>query len=242
MSKYKRKLIKWTWPKRLIFLMVIVIIFFIFTAKYTKDPFSEYANQKAKFQGTILINNAIRERVVNNLQVENLIIMNKRLDGHISSVQVNTSEINNVLAEVGKILEEELINLEQKANSHINELEIPIGATFKNSLVTNLGPKIKLHLIPVGSVKTNIETLVVPYGINNSTLNINLIIEVDFIVVAPFKRSNISVKTSVPLLVEIIAGEVPRYYYYAGGGYVPNIPNDDISGPASPTEPTLPSD
>ncbi len=242
MAKRRRKLIKWTWKKILILFFLVIVGVFIFTATYTKQPLSDYANQKANFHGTILINDSIRTKVISNLNVENLIIMNKRLDGHISSVQVNTLEINNVLAEVGAILEKELINLENSKDSPMKKIKIPLGATFQNSLLTNIGPKITLQVIPIGSVKTNIETKVVPYGINNSTLEINLIIEVVFKIIAPFKQSDIRVRTSVPLLVEIIAGEVPRYYYYAGGGYVPSVPNDDISGPASPTEPTLPSD
>ncbi len=241
--KKRHRLFKWTFNKVLILSIVVIGLLFLGISNYIRQPISGYAEQKARFYSGIMINQTVREHVATGIDVENMLITKKKVDGNISSVQVDTEVVNKVLGAVGEGIATSLKEVELDRQNDFNHFKIPIGATFNSPYFSQVGPKVSLHFFPVGSVKTDIETMLTPYGINNSLLEIHLSVEVRFVVTAPLKQMEISVTSKLPLLVEVIAGEVPRYYYYAGGSYVPNVPNDnggDTGG--GPAEPNLPSE
>ena len=84
---------------------------------------------------------------------------------------------------------------------------------FNNSLLSNLGPKIPVKINLNGDVITDIKTEVQSYGINNALIKVNANIKVYMQVIIPFKTREIVVEANVPIVMKLVEGNVPSYYY-----------------------------
>ena len=93
-----------------------------------------------------------------------------------------------------------------------------------------MGPDITIKIRPVGSYKLDLITSADHFGINNSIIQVLLILQVDFLTIIPFNSQLVTVDLQVPLVIEIIQGVVPRYYYYLNnydpGPSIPEIEDD----------------
>lgn len=224
MNRRKRR--KYKRYKYLLFVVLIFLLFWQATKLYFQPTVIGYAKQKSIFYSSIVINNAIRDQVLNEMDVNKIVVLETQSSGHVTSVQVDTYEANKILAKVTEQIQNEIIAIENDENNDLRNLEIPLGVIFDNPYLSKYGPKLSVDLIPVGSIRTDIVSTVEPYGINNSLIEVNLETRVIFQVIIPFQKDEIEVVTHTPILVKIIHGEVPRYYYRGGGTY-PLSPNND---------------
>lgn len=64
----------------------------------------------------------------------------------------------------------------------------------------------------IGSHDVGITSSVVEYGINNSVIEIALVINLSIQVFIPFQEESITSTSKIPLSVEIINNEVPYFY------------------------------
>ena len=93
-------------------------------------------------------------------------------------------------------------------------------------LFYDLGPNINIKIYPVGSVKCDVRSVIEEYGINNSVFRLEIEVRVAFAVVIPLQRDEIEVVSSIPIVVQIIQGEVPRYYFNSREGKFIPMPLD----------------
>ena len=75
-----------------------------------------------------------------------------------------------------------------------------------------LGPKIPLKAEMVGSIVSNIETEVKPYGINNAYVETRIFLEVTAIIYLPFVSKEIKISNIIPISINIVQGSVPQGY------------------------------
>lgn len=146
-------------------------------------------------------------------------------NGNIISMDIDPTKVNKILASTNKILEK---NFKYIENGEIDKLnpyelgidenkkgviyEIPSGIIFKNIFLNNLFPKIPVRLNLVGTVFSKITTNVESFGINNALIKVNIEISMKLKVVLPFASSNIDIRTSIPIIIKIMEGDVPGYY------------------------------
>ena len=90
--------------------------------------------------------------------------------------------------------------------------EIPFGVIFGNSLLSNVGPKIKVRLNLLGDVMSNIETEVKPYGINNAYVEVRIFVEVTARIVLPFVSKKVVISNVIPISMNIVHGNIPDAY------------------------------
>ena len=90
--------------------------------------------------------------------------------------------------------------------------KIPFGAVFGNSLLSNLGPKIKLRLNLLGDIMSNLETEVKPYGINNAYVEVRISLTVTARIILPFVTKNVVISNVIPISMNIVQGNVPDGY------------------------------
>ena len=103
-------------------------------------------------------------------------------------------------------------------NYNINKLkkgiiyEIPLAYSYNNVFLSNISPKIPVKIHMIGNVNSNIRTKVTDYGINNALLEVYLDIEIELQVILPLLSSNIINKSSIPIAIKMINGDIPKYY------------------------------
>ncbi|MNI76096.1 Sporulation protein YunB [compost metagenome] len=88
-------------------------------------------------------------------------------------------------------------------------IKIPIGYISKNVILSNLGPSVKVRMLPIGSVKTNYISEFESAGINQTRHKIYLEVETSIKVIIATKSDEVQIKNTIPVAETIIVGKVP---------------------------------
>ena len=161
----------------------------------------------------MIINSACDELIIN----DNLYIVNKNMHDEIQLISYNSFEATKLINEITLKIENKLMDFETgKMNYYGNKerfvTEIPMGMIFGNSLLNNVGPKIKVKMDILGDVLSNIETEVKPYGMNNAYIEMRIKLDVTARIVMPFVTEKIIITQIVPLSMDVVQGTVPEAY------------------------------
>lgn len=158
-----------------------------------------------------IINNS-----TNNLTFDSsLFTMNKDQNNEIRMINYNSYEVTKLINEVTCNIEMELDKLNENKGSELDKYvisEVPFGSIFNSSFLRGLGPKIPLKAEMVGSIVSNIETEVKPYGINNAYVETRIFLEVTAIIYLPFVSKEIKISNIIPISINIVQGSVPQGY------------------------------
>lgn len=227
-KKVKKKNI---WSFIIIFLIIfLTFLFSFFNTKVTPILLS-YAESKATKIATLLITQAVNDKVFHTMDIEDIVITSKDNTGIVKEVDINPIFVNKLLNMITNYVQE---YIEKVENGNIDSLgvtetifsdydihklrqgiiyEIPSGVIFSNSLLSNLGPKIPVRISLVGDVTSDIKTNLTNYGINNAFLEVIVYVEVSMKVLLPFASKTVNASTNIPVVMKLIEGEVPEFYY-----------------------------
>lgn len=215
LRKYKKKKIS-----NYISINIIIILFGISFSLIIISYFSKKSEKillplsKIKIEKSIsfVINHATE-----NVDFENDLYQIDSENNEIKMINYNTKSVINMLDKLTFNIEEELREIEN-GKSKFPEFkdgfygEIPFGVIFDNPMMANIGPKIKLKFLFLGSVVSNIETEVKPYGINNAYIEMRVNLTVNGRIVLPFVSEEIAISNVIPIQINIIEGKVPEAY------------------------------
>lgn len=215
-------------------LFTILLIFLIISIIYLLNIFNEralpifvnYSNIEVERIATLIINTALIDEIATHTTINDLFIIKEDSNGNIISMDIDSSKANKLLFYTNSVLEK---NLNYLQTGQIDKLNIgnigienndkgviyklPSGIIFNNIFLNNLLPKIPVKLNLVGTVFSKFSTDVESFGINNAIIKVNIDVSTELKVILPFTSSNIKLSTSVPIIIKVIEGEVPSYYF-----------------------------
>lgn len=215
----------------LTFILISIIFVLNFVSKKITPVLMTYAEKKARSIATIMITEAVNNNIFNEIKKNDLFIQTKDKNGNIISTDFNPVIVNTVLNKITIYVQN---YLEQLESGKIEELElsstilssydieklkkgiiyeIPSGIVFNNALLSNLGPKVPVKINLNGDVITDIKTEVESYGINNALIKVSTNVKVYMQVIIPFKTKEIVVEANIPIIMKLVEGTVPSYYY-----------------------------
>ena len=93
--------------------------------------------------------------------------------------------------------------------NNVQDIKIPIGQITKSKILSNLGPKINVSVLPIGAVDVNIGEAFEEAGINQTRHKVFINIKTWMRVAVPLISSSIETSTQIPLTETIIVGNVP---------------------------------
>ena len=198
-----------------IMLIVMSIVMSLVALKYfsvrANTVLLPMAEGKLRKIVSTIINNS-----TNNLTFDSsLFTMDKDQNNEIRMINYNSYEVTKLINEVTCNIEMELDKLNENKGSELDKYvisEVPFGSIFNSSFLRGLGPKIPLKAEMVGSIVSNIETEVKPYGINNAYVETRIFLEVTAIIYLPFVSKEIKISNSIPISINIVQGSVPQGY------------------------------
>lgn len=211
-------------------IMIAIFLLFRFINKKVSPVIMNYAELQAGKIATYIIRQAVNEEVTKEINVDELFITTKDDNGNIKTIDFNPLSVNRLLSKITETVNEYLTNLESTefdkielpmsiSSSFSKEkkgrglvFEIPSGVVFKNSLLTNIGPKIPVKLTLIGDIDSDIKTKVTNYGINNALIKVNVYVHVVEQVILPISSKKVDVEMNIPLAVKLIQGQIPEYY------------------------------
>lgn len=235
----KNKIINKILVVLILLVISIVYIFKIFNEK-ALPQFISYSEIETKKIVSILISSTITEEISNSISMEDLFITTKDSKGDIQSIDFNSREVNKILVKASKAVEQNLKYLEMGEIDKINLnnvlddydedklkkgviYELPSGIIFNNTLLNNIFPKIPIKMNLIGNVFTKFNTDIKSYGINNAFIKVNINVEAEIKILMPFVSSNTKINVDIPIIMKIIEGNVPSYYF---GGYLDTVVNE----------------
>lgn len=164
------------------------------------------AEAEAVRAATHAINTAVLEQVSTHISYADLIKPEKDVNNQVIFMQVNTMLVNKIKSEAEIAIQDSLLELGQKKTS------IPFGMVFGAKLLSNLGPMIRLVIVPMGTVHVDVADSFEAAGINQTRHRIYLNVRSDVRVVFPLLDREVPVTTQIPIADAIIVGPVPQVY------------------------------
>ncbi|MBO8129472.1 MAG: sporulation protein YunB [Peptococcaceae bacterium] len=146
------------------------------------------------------------------VRYQELIHIHKNDNGRIAMMQADTMRLAQLAASFAVTAENHLKNLEQ------DQFTIPLGQVIGSQLLATYGPRIPVRIIPVGAVRVNMTDQFEAAGINQTRHRIYLDLDASVRIVIPWQDTEVDVVTRVPLVENIIVGEVPETVVTLDGG------------------------
>lgn len=146
-----------------------------------------------------------------------------------NSISFQMNYINDIASNYINNLEETLLKLEEgsyQENNHspynkkllkINQQKgivarIPIGSLTNNIFLQDRGPSFSIKYKTLSLTSSNIDKKIKNYGINHLAISIDLKVTIVLQILVPLYHEHFKENYTIPLVYEVIEGEVPSWY------------------------------
>lgn len=196
----------------LIMLLVLAILLLaIFRSKYN-DAIQELAQTQVRNTTSDLINDAIDKQIgIGNIQYDRIVYFEKDLDGRITALKTNISEVNRLKTEILNLINNEILAIDN------SDLGIPIGSLILPEFLSGKGPEIPVNIISIRNSDASFSSHFSEAGINQTLQQLSMCVSVDVAVLVLGKTESFTVSSEVVVAETIIVGQVPDTYLQTGG-------------------------
>lgn len=200
------------WLVRLLVLTAVgAILFFSLRSKY-RDVVSELARTQVMNTTSDLTNDAIARQIAQgNIAYDRIVFFEKDLDGRITALKTNISEINRLKTDILGIINDEILALDT------SDLGIPLGSLFLPELLSGKGPAIPVHILSIRNSDANFTSHFSQAGINQTLHRLNMEVSVDVAVLVLGTTCSFTVTSEVLVAETVIVGDVPQTFLQTGG-------------------------
>ena len=199
----------------ILIISVFLLIFFIFRLKY-RDALAELARTQVTNATSDLINDAIDSQMLNNnIQYDRIVYFEKDLEGRITALKTNMSEVNRLKTAILNLINDEILAMDT------SELGIPIGNFLFPEIFSGKGPSIPIRILSIRNSDASFHSAFSEAGINQTLQKLNMDIQVDVSVLVLGQINSFTVSSQVVVAETIIVGQVPEMFFHNGGTYEP---------------------
>ena len=183
-------------------LAVAVLLFLYFQRNVTRVLVS-ISEATMRASTTVAVNDAVYYTLSDELRYEDLVNVERDVNGNVVSVSANALKINKIARDTASISQSNLKSLS------LNGIPIPLGALTGIEAFAGLGPQIPFRIIPVSSVACDFTSAFESVGINQTKHSIYLNVIADISIVMPSRTENFAVVTEILVGEYVIVGNVP---------------------------------
>ena len=209
MRRFARKLLRIL----CICLVVFTVLLLLFREKYN-DVITNLAETQIKNTTSDLINDAIAKQIANgNIQYDRIVFFEKDLDGRITALKTNMSEVNRLKTDVLNIINDDILALDT------TDIGIPLGSLFLPELLSGQGPAIPVRILSIRNSDATFTSQFNQAGINQTIHQLIMVVSVDVAVLVLGQTNSFTVSSEVVVAETVIVGEVPDTFLQTGGQY-----------------------
>lgn len=203
-----------------LFMIIGLFALFLIAEKRIEPTLMMIAQAKVDQLAKLAITDAVTKRLSQQgVDFNEVVLMEKDQEGSIKAVNFNFREYSRIVGETTARIQNRLKEFEQENV----KTTVPLGLATKNVFLEHLGPDIPISFVPIGAVKTRLETGLKQAGINMVLVTVYIYVEVDLRVIIPFATEQQTVTTQIPITEALIVGKVPTYLYNNPSGK-PDVP------------------
>ena len=171
---------------------------------------------QVKNQTSDLINDAIAEQIArDNIQYDRIIYFEKDLQGRITALKTNMSEVNRLKTDILNIINDEIMALDT------HDIGIPLGSVVFPEVFSGKGPVLPVRVISISNSDAQFVSHFSQAGINQTLQQLTMEVSVDVTILVLSETVTFNVMSQVVVAETIIAGEVPDTFLSAGDFFTP---------------------
>ena len=197
-----------------IILSVVLVVFgafLLFRDRY-RDAIRELARTQVTNATSDLINDAIDGQIESgNIQYDRIVYFEKDLNGRITALKTNMSEVNRLKTNILNLINDEILAMDT------SELGVPLGSLFLPELLSGKGPGIPVQIIAIRNSDGSFGSSFTEAGINQTMHQLSMEVLVDVTVLVFGETISFTVSSQVVVAETIIVGDVPDTYLQTGG-------------------------
>ncbi|MDY4140579.1 MAG: sporulation protein YunB [Eubacteriales bacterium] len=168
------------------------------------------ASAKAEVLAVQALNQAAEALIAEGVSYDSLVHVTLGEDGSVRLLQANTAGMNSLASRASLTAQARLEALQDQTVS------VPLGSALGITLLAGTGPRIRVHMLPVGAVVTAYETEFTSAGINQTRHRVLLTMRAQVQLVLPTGASGVEAVTQVAVAESIIVGQVPDSFVNVG--------------------------
>lgn len=192
--------------KRFLKYIIISGLIFIFVLIMCDDRITKAILDISYIQAKQRANTAIDEAVNYNISEMNLKTEDFFIYVSDDAYSANLLVINKFSSGVSTYITDFMKDMSRK------EIEVPLGFLTGIDIFSNIGPCIKIYVVPIGAASINTKSEVLSAGINQVNYKVYLNIEIESKIIMPFKEESVIFKRDILLIDAVIKGDIPETY------------------------------
>lgn len=190
-----------------------IVLLIAFRMKF-HDTIRSLAETQVKNTTSDLINDAIDKQIDSgNIQYERIVYFEKDLNGKITALKTNMSEVNRLKTSILNIINDEILAMDT------TDLGIPIGSLILPEFMSGRGPQIPIQILSISNSDAGFESYFTEAGINQTLQKLTMDISVDVSILVLGRTESFTVTSQVVVAETIIVGQVPDTFFQTGGSY-----------------------
>lgn len=192
---------------------IALVVLILFRIKYN-DSIRSLAQTQVTNTTSDLINDAIDRQIEDGtIQYDRMVYFEKDLDGRITALKTNMSEVNRLKTDILNLINDEILAYCE------DDFGIPIGSLFLPEFLSGKGPSIPIQILSIRNSDASFTSSFSEAGINQTLQQLNMHISVDVTVLVLGRTDSFTVSSQVVVAETIIVGDVPNTYFHTGGNY-----------------------
>lgn len=196
----------------IIILLIVVIVGIVLFRVRFNDAIRALAQTQVTNTTSDLINDAIDRQIEDGtIQYDRMVYFEKDLDGRITALKTNMSEVNRLKTNILNLINDEILALST------DDLGVPLGNLFLPEFLSGRGPEIPVQILSIRNSDASFSSNFTQAGINQTLQQINMQVSVDVTVLVLGQTDSFTVSSQVIVAETIIVGDVPDTYFQTGG-------------------------
>ena len=198
-----------------IFLLLVILLaaFGALRSKY-RTVIEELAQTQVKNTTSDLTNDAIAKQIADGkIQYDRIVYFEKDLDGKITALKTNMTEVNRLKTDILNIINDEILALDN------SDIGIPLGSLFLPEFLSGKGPAIPVHILSIRNSDATFVSNFSQAGINQTLHQVTMEVSVDVAVLVLGRTSAFTMTSEVVVAETVIVGQVPETFLQTGGNY-----------------------
>lgn len=192
---------------------ILLILLLMFRSRY-RSVIVELAQTQVKNTTSDLANDAIAKQIADGIiQYDRIVYFEKDLDGRITALKTNMSEVNRLKTDILNIINDEILALDT------SDIGIPLGNLFLPELLSGKGPVIPIHILSIRNSDANFTSAFSQAGINQTLHQLTMFVSVDVSILVFGQIASFTVTSEVVVAETVIVGDVPSTFLQTGGNY-----------------------
>ena len=193
---------------------ILAVVLFLFLRSHYREVIETLAHTQVMKTTSDLTNDAIARQIAEGvIQYDRIVYFEKDLDGRITALKTNMSEVNRLKTDILNIINDEILALDT------SDIGIPLGSLFLPEFLSGKGPAIPVHILSIRNSDANFVSHFSQAGINQTLHKLTMEVSVDVAVLVLGRTQCFTVTSEVVVAETIIVGAVPETYLQTGGNY-----------------------